>query len=126
VPKKFHPFIIPGIRKIYLNVDPSAPSVASLEDRVKMLEQRIRGLETDKKLLMDKAESNIIRANMLAMKERDARERAEEAENDAKHLRHKYNKLKKFLQEQNTYGIDFVASRSVTDRVLVYLKRIRL
>lgn len=105
VPKKYHPFIIPSVRKVYLNADPAA----SLQAKVKELEARVKGLERDKQLLMERAEANIARANSMAQRERDARLAKEKAESDATAWKENYANLKrKYSDLKKKYVNSFV------------------
>ena len=82
VPAKYHPFIIPALRRIYLNTDPSRSSAASRELQGQLsaakkenedLASKIKGRDRDIKLLMTKCESNMAAAATHAQGERDAR-----------------------------------------------------
>ena len=82
VPGKYHPFIIPSLRRIYLNTDPSRSSAASrqLQEQLSALKKenedlasKLKGRDRDIKLLMTKCESNMAAASTHAKGERDVR-----------------------------------------------------
>lgn len=95
VPAKYQPFIVPAIRRIYLNTDPSRASAASRQLQEQLtafkkenedLTSKLKGRDRDIKLLMTKCESTISAAATHAKGERDAR-----LEN--KRLRQEMNRL---------------------------------
>jgi predicted RNase H-like nuclease (RuvC/YqgF family) len=82
VPEKYHPFIIPALRRVYLNADPSRASVASRQLQEQLtavkkenedLASKLKGRDRDIKLLMTKCESNMAAAATHAKGERDVR-----------------------------------------------------
>ena len=82
VPAKYHPFVIPALRRIYLNADSSRSSAASrqLQEQLSAatkenedLASKLKGRDRDIKLLMAKCESNMAAASTHATRERDAR-----------------------------------------------------
>ena len=83
VPAKYHKFIIPSIRRIYIeagpqNVPHSCSSsdhveVQDLKDQITALEQRVAALVRDKALLMDRCETSMTASAHHANKERSAR-----------------------------------------------------
>ncbi|KAF9785073.1 hypothetical protein BJ322DRAFT_980647, partial [Thelephora terrestris] len=82
VPAKYQPFIIPTIRKIYLNTDPGGTSAASrqLQEQLTAVKKenedlvsKLKGRDRDVKLLMAKCESTMAAATAHARGERDTR-----------------------------------------------------
>lgn len=90
VPKKYHEFMIPSVRKLYLEI----PSQAKLKTQIALLETRVQSLDRDKKLLMTKCESHISASAVYAEEERNARLAAEKAKSEVEDLKRKYDALK--------------------------------
>ncbi|TDL23582.1 hypothetical protein BD410DRAFT_141369 [Rickenella mellea] len=90
VPKKYHPFILPTIRRVY--VDDS--NEKQLKAKATRLESRIKSLERDKDDLMKRCESLISTSETHAKNEQSARLEAERASKDVAEYRKKYNSLK--------------------------------
>ncbi|KDQ61476.1 hypothetical protein JAAARDRAFT_76568 [Jaapia argillacea MUCL 33604] len=106
IPKKYHVFIQPPIRKIYLDIP---AETVDLHEKIARLEARVLSLETDKAKLMDKCEAQIAKANHFAEGERKARMEAEVKGNQLKAVSHyyeevriKYNGLKQKLAAAQT------------------------
>lgn len=109
VPAKYHPFIIPGLRRIYLNADPSRPSAASrqLQEQLSVLKKenedlvsKVRGRDRDIKLLMAKCESNMAAASTHARGERDARLENERLRREMNQLAERYKALQGTVSDQ--------------------------
>ena len=81
VPAKYQPFIIPAIRRIYLNTDPSGTSASrQLQEQLTTAQKenedlvsKLKGRDRDLKLLMANCESTMAAAAAHARGERDAR-----------------------------------------------------
>jgi len=109
VPEKYHPFIIPSLRRIYLNADPLRPSAASrqlqeqnlaLKEDNEDLVSKLKGRDRDIKLLMSKCESNMAAASIHAKGERDARLQNERLRNEMSQLAERYEALRVKISEQ--------------------------
>jgi len=90
VPKKYHEFMIPSVRKVYIDI----PSQAGLKNQIALLESRVKSLEKDKLLLMTKCESNMAASATHAEGEKKARSDADKAKKEVVNLRRKYDALK--------------------------------
>lgn len=114
VPAKYHPFIIPGLRRIYLNTDPSRSSAASrqLQEQLSGLKKenedlvsKLKGRDRDIKLLMTKCESNMAAASTHAKGERKARLENERLRNEMSQLSERYKALQaKFSEREHRTG----------------------
>ena len=114
VPEKLHPFIIPSLRKVYLNTDPSRSSAASrqLQEQHSALKRenedlvsKIKGRDRDIRLLMTKCESNMAAASTHAKGERDARLENERLQHEMNRLAEQYEALKaKFSEQEHRPG----------------------
>lgn len=114
VPAKYHPFIIPCLRRIYLNADPSRPSAASrrlqeqlsaLKKENEDLESKLKGRDRDVRLLMAKCESNMAAASTHARGERDARLENERLRHETRELAERYEALRvKFSEQEHRTG----------------------
>jgi len=102
VPAKYHPFIKPALRRIYLNADPSGPSAASrqLKEQLSAIKKenedlvsKLKGRDRDIKLLMTKCESNMAAASTHAKGERDARLENERLRNELDQLAERHKTL---------------------------------
>lgn len=58
------------------------------------LEERVKGLESDKTLLMERCEASMVASSKHAEGERDARMECEHLRRDMRDLRKKYDSLK--------------------------------
>lgn len=114
VPAKYHPFIIPSLRRIYLNTDPSRSSAASrqLQEQLSALKKenedlasKLKGRDRDVKLLMTKCESNMAAASTHAKGERDARLENDRLQREMKQLAERYKTLQdKFSEREHRTG----------------------
>ncbi|KAH9940735.1 uncharacterized protein BXZ73DRAFT_98565 [Epithele typhae] len=103
VPKKYHSFMIPSVRRIFIPIDveeePSATVVDtearhSLRAQVVGLSEKVDGLERDRALLVDRCESAQRAAQAHAQGEREMRLEKERLEREMRELRMKYEGLK--------------------------------
>ncbi|CAL1714349.1 unnamed protein product [Somion occarium] len=81
IPKKFQPFIMPSIRRVYLP-ELERGDNQSLQNQVRDLEKRVKLLKKDKSKLMDKCESLKMERDAFAEKELEAREQNQELNDD--------------------------------------------
>jgi hypothetical protein len=79
VPEKYHAFIQPAVRRVYLDT-------ADAKRERERLQARVTALERDKAALMDRAESAIRRADACAEGERQARGALEKKKTEAARL----------------------------------------
>ena len=92
MPAKYHKFIIPSVRRVFL--DNPAESNKALKANVARLEERVRNPEKDKTLLMDRCEASMAASSKHAEGERDARMACEALRREMQDLRKKYDGLK--------------------------------
>lgn len=114
VPEKYHPFIIPSLRRVYLNVDPSRSSAASrqLQEQLLALKKenedlvsKLKGRDRDIKLLMTKCESNMAAVSAHAKGELDVRLENERLRNEMGKLAERYRVLQaKFSEREYRTG----------------------
>jgi len=90
VPKKYHEFMIPSVRKVYIEI----PSQAGLKNQIALLESRVKSLENDKLLLMTKCESNMAASVTHQEGEKKARIDVEKVKKEVVNLKRKYDVLK--------------------------------
>jgi len=109
VPAKYHPFIIPALRRIYLNADPSQSSATSrqLQEQLSAIKKenedlvsKLKGRDRDIKLLLTKCESNMAAASTHAKGERDARLENEQLRNELDQLAERHKALQVKLSER--------------------------
>ncbi|KAJ7066467.1 hypothetical protein C8F01DRAFT_981902 [Mycena amicta] len=119
LPKKFHQYILPSVRRVYVE---SSPSSASLRKKVASAEAQIRVLEADKERLINQCDRHIAvaRAHNVAetnalLRERLLEEEIEQMRNHAgieaneaqaalKALKVKYDKLKRHCRSLEKDG----------------------
>ena len=114
VPAKYHPFITPALRRIYLTADPSRASAASrqLQEQLTAVKKENEDLTSklesqgrDIKLLMTKCESNMAAAAAHAKGERDARLENERLRCEIDKLGERYKMLQaKFSEREHRTG----------------------
>lgn len=114
VPAKYHPFIVPAIRRIYLNTDPSRASAASrqLQEQLTAVKKenedlvsKLKGRDRDIKLLMTKCESTMAAAATHAKGERDVRLENERLRLEMNRLVGQYKTLQiKFSEVEHQTG----------------------
>jgi outer membrane murein-binding lipoprotein Lpp len=99
IPKKYHVFISPSLRRVYLE-DTSRALIDSLNTEITLLKARVGTLKRDKDLLMDRCEAAQSAVSRLTSDERTARlelieakEEVREANIGIKDLRSAYFKL---------------------------------
>ncbi|KAH9832644.1 uncharacterized protein C8Q71DRAFT_262521 [Rhodofomes roseus] len=98
VPAKYHRFIIPSVRRVF--VDPPAETTKLLKANVARLEERVRCLEQDKSLLMERCEASMAASSKHAEGERDARIESERLRKEMQELRKKYEEVKRRYKSQ--------------------------
>lgn len=91
VPKICHEFLLPSVRRIYVEM----PSQAKLKEQITSLESRVRSLARDKQDLMNKCESNIAASARCAEEEKKERMNAAAARAEAEDWKRKYTSLKR-------------------------------
>ena len=125
VPAKYHPFIIPALRRIYLNTEPSRSSATSrqLQEQLSAIKKenedlasRLKGRDRDVKLLMTKCESNLAAASTHAKGERDARLENERLQNELDKLVERHKALQvKFIEREHRPGSSAEGDASLSD-----------
>ncbi|KAJ7880005.1 hypothetical protein B0H14DRAFT_2308452, partial [Mycena olivaceomarginata] len=80
LPKKFHQYIVPSLRRLYIDADASTDSVRSLRKKLALSEARVHSLEEDKERLMNECERHIAAAQAHSRGETKALRRAKAAE----------------------------------------------
>jgi hypothetical protein len=95
VPKKYHGFILPSVRRVYFDVSP----YTDYKKRVETLEKRIASLERDKVLLMEKCEASMARSQIYAVGERKALAEAESAKKETEKMKGKHDAIKAKYEE---------------------------
>lgn len=80
IPTKYHKFVMPSVRRVYLEAGPQDASSSSstdpnteLKEYIATLEARVSSLTRDKSLLMDRCEMTLSASGHHAQKERVAR-----------------------------------------------------
>ena len=91
IPRKYQPYINPSLRRVYIPVD-AAQGNSRL--RIVQLEAMVDNLRLDKDRLMDRAESNIRKAQVVGEKEREAREENGKLKLEVRVLNHKNEELR--------------------------------
>jgi len=125
VPAKYHPFIIPALRRIYLNADPSRSSAASrqLQEQLSAIKKenedlasKLKGRNRDIKLLLTKCESNMAAASTHAKGERDARLENERLRDELDQLAERHNALQaKFAEREHRPGSSAESDARLSD-----------
>ncbi|OAX40159.1 hypothetical protein K503DRAFT_715031 [Rhizopogon vinicolor AM-OR11-026] len=91
VPEKYHDFMVPSVRKLYMDI----PSTSLLTAEIEQLKKRVATLSRDRDALMEKCEGYMAASRRYADQERDARMQACAAEDDKSQVQKKYEDLKK-------------------------------
>lgn len=91
VPKKYHDFMTPSVRKLYLDI----PSTSALVAEIERLKKRVTTLSRDRDVLMDKCEAYMGASRQLAEREKNARLEARAAQDATCVMQRKYDVLKK-------------------------------
>lgn len=125
VPAKYYPFIVPAIRRIYLNTDPSRASAASRQLQEQLaaakkenedLVSKLKGRDRDIKLLMTKCESTMAAAATHAKGERDARLENERLRQEMNRLMGQHETLQvKFSKLEHRTGFSGEGEASTND-----------
>ena len=86
IPKKYHVFISPSLRRVYLadGEDTSSAVIASLNAEIIILKTRVSSLKRDKEMLMDRCEAAQSAASRLTADERAARLELARAKQEAR------------------------------------------
>lgn len=86
IPKKYHVFISPSLRRVYLGdgEDTSRAVIDGLNAEITLLKARVGTLKRDKDLLMDRCEAAQSTASRLAADERAARLELAKERNEAR------------------------------------------
>ncbi|KIM90343.1 hypothetical protein PILCRDRAFT_812079 [Piloderma croceum F 1598] len=90
VPKKYHEFMIPSVRKVFIEI----PSQAGFKNQIALLESRVKSLEKDKELLLTKCESSMAASVTHAEGEKKARLDAEKTKKEMVQLKRNYDTFK--------------------------------
>ncbi len=94
IPKKYHVFISPSLRRVYLGENNSRALVDSLNTEVTILKARVSTLKRDKDLLMDRCEAAQSAVTRLTSDERTARLKVIKAKEEARDANNGFETLK--------------------------------
>lgn len=104
IPEKYHRFIMPSIRRVYLDIDPNATEdsekeqlrqqLALMEQQNRALEKKSKAMHRDNCMLMDKCEVLLNTSNVHAVRERHQRLEKERLITELMEVKKKYNALK--------------------------------
>jgi outer membrane murein-binding lipoprotein Lpp len=120
LPKKYHQYVVPGVRRVYLDTS----TEAILQKKLTKADARIRKLEAEQETLLKQCEQHMSAARAHAEGEKKERRRADKLEQDfdavtsqsfeagrvseiyiekiavdRERLKHKYQKLKQHCRE---------------------------
>ncbi|KAF8839019.1 hypothetical protein BDN67DRAFT_1003970 [Paxillus ammoniavirescens] len=98
VPKKYHDFILPSVRKIYMDIS----SVTALRQEVEGFTHRLERLAKEKEDLLEQNDRYSYALEEIAAQRDAALEEAEEARREAADIRKKYESLKKKHSESQS------------------------
>ncbi|KAG2345770.1 hypothetical protein BDR05DRAFT_1057959 [Suillus weaverae] len=98
VPKKYHDFMAPSVRKLYLDIPSPAPLVAEIEQ----LKTRVAALSRDRDALMERCEAHMAASRQYAASEKDARLEAKAAREATSRLQVKYDALEREFLDRST------------------------
>ncbi|KAG1739356.1 hypothetical protein EDD22DRAFT_922406 [Suillus occidentalis] len=98
VPKKYHDFMTPSVRKLFLDIPSPAPLVSEIEQ----LKTRIAALSRDRDALMEKCEAHMAASRQYAMREKAARLDAKAAQEATNRLQVKYDTLQREFLDRST------------------------
>ncbi|KIJ06936.1 hypothetical protein PAXINDRAFT_91239, partial [Paxillus involutus ATCC 200175] len=98
VPKKYHDFILPPVRKIYMDIS----SVTALRQEVERLTHRLERLTKEKEDLLERNDGYIYALEENVEQKNAALEEAEEARQEAAYIRKKYEFLKEKHSESQS------------------------
>jgi hypothetical protein len=104
VPAKYHKFISPAVRRVYLDdANPNAEEqVLALTAENERLRRRVTNLDREKTQLMDSAEANIRRAQACAQGERQAILDRDAARQEVARLLREVDLMKSTMAKQHT------------------------
>ncbi|KAG0709453.1 hypothetical protein DFH29DRAFT_888611 [Suillus ampliporus] len=108
VPKKYHDFMAPSVRKLYLDIESPAPLIAEIDQ----LKKRVAALSRDREALMDRCEAYMASSRQHAANEKEARLEAQAAREATSQLQIKYDALKEEFGE----FLDHSLSQTSPDR----------
>jgi hypothetical protein len=91
IPKKYHDFMVPSVRKLYMDIPSTGPLIAEIEQ----LKKRVATLGRDRDALMEKCEAYMAASRQYADKEKTARLEALAARETSSQLQIKYDALMK-------------------------------
>ncbi|OJA08070.1 hypothetical protein AZE42_02232 [Rhizopogon vesiculosus] len=91
VPEKYHDFMVPSVRKLYMDIPSTSPLIAEIEQ----LKKRVATLSRDRDTLMEKCEGYMAASHRYADEERAARMQARAAEDGKSQMQEKYEDLMK-------------------------------
>lgn len=95
IPKKYHVFISPSLRRVYLgDGDSSRALIDGLNTEITLLKARVGTLKRDKDLLMDRCEAAQSAVSRLTSDERTARLELIKAKGEARLANHTFETLK--------------------------------
>ncbi|OBZ73655.1 hypothetical protein A0H81_06276 [Grifola frondosa] len=95
VPKKYHNFMVPSVRRVFIEVDADAQSsTTALKARVAKLDEQVNSLRLDKAMLMERCEANISASRVHAEGEKNERLAKEKLQEEVQELRRKYENMK--------------------------------
>jgi hypothetical protein len=129
VPKKYHTFISPSLRRVFLDAreDNSPEIISGLNTENSALKERVRVLECDKDLLTDCCESARRELAILSADEQTARAEALENEENLCRLRGQYYALESrartqvVIQLEHGFGLTlFIVSVFVSTSLMLY------
>ncbi|KAI0058815.1 hypothetical protein BV25DRAFT_1810010 [Artomyces pyxidatus] len=104
VPKKYHMFISPSVRRVY--VDPTneegAETIENLSEKVALLEARVSSLQREKRVLIERCENAFHASRKHQEGEKAARLVAEEAKKEMRAAHKKYDAMKEKYQGVKT------------------------
>ncbi|KAI0694570.1 hypothetical protein C8T65DRAFT_55075 [Cerioporus squamosus] len=107
VPKKYHSFIIPSIRRVFLPTDDDAPEQAGpsqsrrdLVAQIAALNEKVANLVSDKSLLMDRCEATIRASHVHAQHERDERLAKEQLARDLQLAKERHEREMRELRKK--------------------------
>ena len=97
IPKKFHEFIIPSVRRVYLDTTPQ--DSPALKTKVVQLQSQVEALERDKGLLMERCESAMFSCKRYREDAGRLRKERDDAKSEADEARKETAKVQKALDE---------------------------
>ena len=103
VPKRYHVFVSPPLRRVFLgdSDDPNKEAIEELKAQVAALKTRVGSLKRDKVLLMDRCEAAQSALTRLTSDERAARLARDEAIEEAHFVKMDLKKLQRAHEAHN-------------------------